>query len=98
MYKYIILLICLLYPIPVYASPLGDIASQFFSSDGEGSFLIKLMLLAVVGWILENLASMFNNNRLAGYIKLGTIMIAIIMMTTQAISVLKNVTALIYID
>ena len=98
MYKYTILLICLLYPMPCYASPLGDIAKDFFSLHGEGSFLIKLMLLAVVGWILENLASMFNNNRLAGYIKLGTIMIAIIMMTTQAISVLKNVTALIYID
>ena len=98
MYKYIIVLVCILYPLPCYASPLGDIANQFFSVDGEGSFLIKLMLLAVVGWILENLASMFNNNRLAGYIKLGTIMIAIIMMTSKAISVLKNVTALIYID
>ena len=98
MYKYIILLFCIIYPIPCYASPLGDIANNFFSGDGEGSFLIKLMLLAVVGWILENLASMFNNNRLAGYIKLGTIMIAIIMMVTQAIKVLKNVTALIYIN
>jgi len=98
MYKYTILLICLLYPLPCHASPLGDIANQFFSGGGEGSFLIKLMLLAVVGWILENVSSMFNNNRLAGYIKLGTIMIAIVMMTTQAISVLKNVTALIYID
>ena len=98
MYKYIIMLICLLYPMPCYASPLGDIANKFFSWDGEGSFLIRLMLLAVVGWILENIASMFNNNRLAGYIKLGTIMIAIVMMTTQAIKVLKNVTALIYIN
>lgn len=66
----------------VYASPLSDIALDLFTH--EGSILIKLMLVGVVGSLLVKLTGAAGEGQISSLIKVGGIFLAIYLVTSIA--------------
>lgn len=66
----------------VYASPLSDIALDLFTH--EGSILIKLMLVGVVGSLLVKLTGAAGEGQISGMIKVAGIFLAIYLVTSIA--------------
>ena len=65
------------------AATLASIASDTFSQ-GEGAVLIRLMLLAVVGFLLAYIADAAGQGRIGGMIRVTTIFACISLMAGTA--------------
>jgi len=94
MYKYIILLICLLYPIPVYAMTIGELMKKTVAPGSPGFVILEIIGIAIASWVGEMICNILGKQNLAGFIKILTAFAGTLIVLLTGTNIINKMLAL----